>query len=663
MNIQLTKLVLTNFKGIRSLTINFDHITNAFGDNATGKTTIFDAFTWLLFGKDSTDRKDFEIKTLDAQNRVLEKLDHEVTGTLLVDGEELVLKRVLKEKWTKKRGTDTAEFTGNETLYFWNEVPMQQKEYQQKISDLVDETVFKLITNTLYFNSIPWQQRRQQLVAIAGNISDAEIAAGDAEFEILLASLGKKTLAEFKKQIAQQKKLLKESLEIIPARIDEATRSMPDVLDFAGIEKQIAQQNNILAGIENELTDSVKALKAKHDQINALQTQIHSLQTTSRDKEFKLKSDFQLRRSNRETSIQDIKRLIRNAQDDKNRNNTDYLNYEKAVAELKRQQDVIRDRWNLENEKTFKFDEASCNCPTCGQKLPGENIEAKKAELEKNFNTNKIQLLDGLKKEGVAKGEQIKEYEAKMKERTDSNQTLTATIESHQQKLAQLEAEHNRAVANEETEYSRFLTNDAEIGELKLRVQNIEKEIEALNTPEQDNSQLKNERASLQIGIDELIKKLNNREQITRTKNRIAELEAEEKSLAQQIAELEGKEFTMDRFRKAQIDELESRINGMFKHVRFKMFKIQINGGEEECCETTYKGVPWSDLNNAARINCGLDIINTLCQFYKVTAPVFIDNAESVTRLIPVESQVVRLVVSEADKVLRVETETAEVAA
>jgi DNA repair exonuclease SbcCD ATPase subunit len=107
MNIRLKKLTLTNFKGIRSFSVIFNDITNIFGANTSGKTTLKDAFLWLFFGKDSSDRKDFEIKTLDEHNNPYHNLDHEVEAVIDLDGEEIIIRRSMREKWTKKRGSST----------------------------------------------------------------------------------------------------------------------------------------------------------------------------------------------------------------------------------------------------------------------------------------------------------------------------------------------------------------------------------------------------------------------------------------------------------------------------------------------------------------------------------------------------------------------------
>jgi exonuclease SbcC len=200
--VKILKLSLQNFKGIRSLEISFNDTTRISGDNATGKTTLVDAFTWLLFGKDSTDRKDFSIKTLDSENKVIEKLDHEVSGVFEVNNETITLRRILREKWVTRRGSETSEMQGHETLFFWNDVPLQAGEFQAKVDAIISEQIFKMVTSPLYFNSLKWQDRRNILTTIAGNLSDSEIASGNKAFQDLLEVMGSKSLEEYKKELA-----------------------------------------------------------------------------------------------------------------------------------------------------------------------------------------------------------------------------------------------------------------------------------------------------------------------------------------------------------------------------------------------------------------------------------------------------------------------------
>ncbi len=224
----LTKLSLTNFKGIRSLEIDFGRKTDIRGANASGKTTVFDAFRWLLFGKSSDDRKDFGIKTYDEQGNVIPRIPHEVTGVLRINGEEITLRKCLVEKWTKKRGSAEETYSGNLLECYWNDVPTSVTEYNAKISGICDEQLFKLITNPWYFTAQRKDVQRAMLFDLAGNIDEEDIVGGNEDFAALLRNLTGKTLDEYKREIVAKKRRVKDSVESIPARIDECNRSMPE---------------------------------------------------------------------------------------------------------------------------------------------------------------------------------------------------------------------------------------------------------------------------------------------------------------------------------------------------------------------------------------------------------------------------------------------------
>ena len=221
----IKEIRLLNFKGLRDLTVEFDPaLTEIYGRNGIGKTSIFDGFTWLLFGKNSEDRKQFGIKTYDEAGNIIPKLPHEVSAVLLVDGEVVTLCRRFNEKWTKKRGSAVEEFVGHEEERLYNNVPCSVKEWNEKIAAICPEQVFKFITNPLYFTSQSVDTQRSMLFRMAGGITDEEIAAGNADFAALLASLTGKTMEEYKKEIAAKKRRLKTEIEAIPERIDERRR-------------------------------------------------------------------------------------------------------------------------------------------------------------------------------------------------------------------------------------------------------------------------------------------------------------------------------------------------------------------------------------------------------------------------------------------------------
>jgi cell division protein FtsB len=151
---------------------------------------------------------------------------------------------------------------------------------------------------------------------------------------------------------------------------------------------------------------------------------------------------------------------------------------------------------------------------------------------------------------------------------------------------------------------------------------------------------------------------LQRHEQIEKADARIKELSDQERELAKEYEDLEQQVFLAEEFTRAKVGLLEKKINSRFDLARFKLFDVQVNGALSETCTTTYDGVPFDSLNHGARLNVGLDIINTLADFYDFTPPVWIDNAESVTSIIPTRGQAIKLVVSAKDKKLRIERTT-----
>ena len=356
---------LLNFKGVRSLQINFGDITNISGDNATGKTSIFDAFTWLMFGKNSDDAKDFNIKTLDAFNQPIHRLEHEVNAKLEYDGREIAFRKVYREKWTKKRGEAHEEFTGHETLYFVDDVPVQQKDYQSKVDMLMNESIAKMITSPTYFNSLKWQDRRQTLELMAGTISNEEVIANHPELRELLAQLGNDKLSELKKKITAKKKLLKESLETIPTRIDELQRGLPEVLNWEEIAIKITGLQTKIAGIETAIENKTAAFDLEYRKIQEKQKDKHALemqlitekQKGSTQKKIKL-SELQGMATGLSREIEEEKRAIA-------RNNDTIKSNQQRIDSLTARNGKLREEWNTENAKVLTIDEHALNCPTC----------------------------------------------------------------------------------------------------------------------------------------------------------------------------------------------------------------------------------------------------------------------------------------------------------
>lgn len=676
MKIILNRINLLNFKGIRSLEINFNQETNISGDNATGKTTIMDAFLWLLFGKDSTDREDFEIKTLDANNQPFWKMDHEVSGNFSIDDEDVTIKRTFIEKWVKKRGETEAVFSGHDYGYFWNDVPYKAGEFQSKINAIMPETLFKLITNTGYFNKLKWQDRRRALLLIAGEISNDKVVdrltsrsgawgiQNKSSWSAVVNALNsKKNEDEFKREILVRKKRIKDELDMLPTRISEAQRNLPEVpeLGYEKVEQQLNQRKEELVTIDRFLMDATTAQKERGKKVAEAIKDLQQLKNDRTQIEFRVKNSIRDKKQIREQVIADLERQINNLSFESKQADSSILIYKGREKGIVADQAILRAEWNTINGKKLEFDDNDFHCPACKRAFEESDISSKKTELTNNFNANKSKQLAANVEKGRAMGVELKELDNKITELKKQSESVLSRLETFATQLNSLKEAHASLNSRESLEIERNLAVIPEFKSLTDKIINLEAEINKPAEKETDNSAMLQRKKDVNEEIFRLKKQLDSKETRELIIHRVSELEAQEKQLANELANQEGIEFSIDQFIKAKMDTLEERINGRFQIVKFKLFHHNINGGTEECCDALVDGVPYSDVNTAGKINAGLDVINTLCQHYQKFAPVFVDNAESVNSLIPVKSQIIRLIVTK-DKRLKTESPVREMA-
>jgi DNA repair exonuclease SbcCD ATPase subunit len=647
--IKLINLKLQNFKGVKSFELNADgQDIKIFGENGTGKTTLFDAFVWLLFDKDSQNQKDFGIKTL-VDGEVQHNLNHEVEATLSVDGVDLTLKKVYAEKWTKKRGSATAEHTGHTTDHFVNGVPCNKTEFTKKIAEIVSEDVFKLLTSPSYFNEqLHWTKRRDLLLEIAGDISNDDVLATDEKLKVLKEQLTKHSIDDLKKMIASKRKEINKQLDDIPIRIDEISRNKSDtgVLKKGDINTQIEQLNN--------------DIELKTDNLNDLRngSEVNKIKKELSDIELKLS---QVKNRHEQDNLADVYKLKSRLQEEQS--NLSILK-SKATNEMQRATDTeynikiikedmtkLRAKWSEINAQELQHED-KCECPTCKQPIPQEQLDEAREKAESDFNAWKSTELESIQKQGVSNKERVATLEKELESINKNVDKIKSQIEDKEKVVAKLEKEladkQEKATPIEENEeYQQLIATKSELNDKISRInESIDKEVAK---EKKEIESLRKERNSYQAEILKF-------EQRDRDIKRIAELEAEQKELAKAFEEQEALLFATEEFTRKKVELLEDKINSKFKHARFKLFDEQINGGLQETCVTLFDGVPYDKgLNNAAKINVGLDVIDTLSKHYGVRAVIFVDNAEAVTKLLDIDSQIISLVVSEKDKTLRIE--------
>ena len=632
---KLTKLELLNFKGLKSFAINLNGDVVIRGDNATGKTTVFDSVCWLLFGKDSLDRADFEIKTLDGGNPI-HKVNHEVTGTFTLDeGGTVELKRVYREKYSSPRGGDIT-LTGHTTDYFVDGVPKKEKEYKEVVNTLIDESIFKLITNPLYFNeTYSWQNRRKLLLEMCGDIDDAAVINSRDDLRRLAELLEGRTVDDHRKVVAAKKTAINKELDMIPIRIDEAVRNKPETASDK--EKLIRDIETLSAGIDE--VEKQKAIIKNGFSSTEKESKIRDINRQLDAQKSKVLSDYhkqkQHLRGEYEASLTKLKMV--EVDRDRCADRRDELN--KEIERESKRIATLQSEFDAFNAQQFNKE----SCPTCGQALPAD----KQAALEAEFNTNKSKKIEEWK--GLI------ESAVKLKGNYEEQQEIMASkIDSLTTEASQYNDAYNVKFKEYEAYSEPNLEDDPVYADLKAQLFLLEIDDEP-GADTEDLAKLDEELSSMKSKKANLETELNKFKLIDDINHRILELENQQQKLVAEKNALDEASFLMDEFIKAKVNMLEENINSRFKLARFKMFNVMLNGNVEECCETTYKGVPYRSMNNAARINVGLDIINALTSYYKVNAPVFIDNAEAVTEFVPVNSQTIKLIVDESKPQLTVE--------
>ncbi len=645
--VTLKSLTFVNFKGEKERTTVFNaDVTTISGDNGLGKSRHFDAFIWLLFGKDTLDRKDYEVRTR-IDGKVLHEVECSVSGVISVDGEEITLKRAFVEDWVKPRGQVERVFKGNHTECWWNETPVKVGEYTKRIEAIIDSSVFKMITNPAFFVGMDWKLQREQLFQLAGTITDAEIASQKPEFALLLDKISGKPLADFKTEMAAKKKRLKAKLDQIQPRIDQTNKMMPENEDFHAIEVEIERADKEIADIDKAISDVTAAIRKKYESEQAKQNKANTLKSECQQLVFKAKEEAQnaafeanSKRRELESSIKDKERELESVKKDITNGQVEIARIHRDIDKLKGEQDSIRKEWYKENAKQY---DGSTICPHCGQELP----ESMLSHAREVFNKAQADKCNEITDKGKKLGERIKEHEAKVEsikasieDSKKQSESLNKELEALKTSIAGIPVVDVAAVIPENI--PEWVAKQKEIADIEATI--------STDNSGADTTELQNQKAEWNKTRDGLKERLAKRDAIARAEKEISRLTESGKNLAQQIADVEREEYTIEQFTKTKIDECEKRINAMFKYVAFKLYDYTFDGNAIETCIPLVKGVPYGSANTAGKVNAGLDIINTLCRHYGICAPIFIDGRESVNEIVPTESQIINLVVTKDNK-------------
>lgn len=642
----LKSLAIVNFKGVRDFSIAFnDGITTVCGDNGTGKTTLYDAYLWLLFGKDSTGRSDgangFNVKTTGEDGKPIYRLEHSVTAVLEVDGKEIKLQRSLVEKWQKVNGT-TDEVMKDETQYFINDVRTgTKKEYQAEISEIIPEDVFRMITNPYYFTSLSAETQKDMLLEMVGNIDDEEVAATDPDFLALLDQINGTSLAKWAREIAAKKKACNDALATIPASIETAQKLMPESENWAVLEKQLKEVQDRVKEIDAQIADKSALNDEAYKRKMALMKQQADKRIKLQDRENTIRMEANAAHNKALSDIQQMENELSIYQKNLDNYRNDKMNVDGKIDELNGKLVEMREQFKAVAKEQFPEPSGDVLvCPTCGEPYKGENLENAIAKLRGNFEQSKSKRQKDIQTKG-------KQYKAEYDRAVEQQTKLTGLIAKLEDDALEIKGnieikKNNIPVAGNADE---AIANDKECIALRNDIAEIANQLQ-VEVPQADVSELQNEKVDSNAAIADINKRLGKRAMIERVYKEIADLEEKRIANNQAKADLEKWEDVYLRFQKAKDEVLMQRINGLFNVVSFSFVKEQKNGGEKVTCYCMVNGVPYADVNACGKVNAGLDIINAICATKGISAPIFIDNRESFNQIIPTISQIVNLKVS-----------------
>jgi len=648
---KILSLTLENFRGIKDLTVNFDgKDADVYGANGTGKTTIANAICWLLIDRPATEEADFDPKTTGAHG-----LQHKASIEVeLSDGQRITFAKEFYEKWTRKRGAAAEEYTGNVTDYYVDGVKSKKKEYTEILENACGtdlERVKMLMVLGYFADSMKTDEKRRILFEMAGEFTDADVIAQsedlhDLERFLTIPGNSDKSYAieQWRKIAAEQRSKLNKDLELLPTRIDEASKGIAEnVEDSETLNAELRRLEEKKAAIE-EQKHRLGTVDGKQEAALAALAGLEVDLATKRAEYIE-----QGAAENRETNamidcMTADKRSVQDKLDALKRKHQDNL---RELSRMQEQRKTLMEEYAAVQARQWDADAEMC--PTCHQTLPTEKIE----ELRASFNEEKSSAKEDINRRGQAcSKDKIDACAAGIETQAADIAAMEHQIREKEELIGEWRAKLATPPPFEETaEYKEITSRMEELRDRQRLGQSAEDG--TLNAYDRDIQTVKDEIASVNMRIAKAKASEDSRK-------RVGELKQELKEAAEEMEYLEHGIHLCEEFVRTKARMVTDSINAHFQFIRFRLFRDQINGGLREICEPTIRNkdgewVEYRSVNYAAQVNAKLDIVTTLSKHYGVHLPIIMDQGESVSAPLTVDEQMIRLIVSPADQEIRVE--------
>lgn len=648
MEIKFKKIRIRNFRGLVSFEANLEgRSVRISGANGLGKSSVADAITWVLFGKDSRRRTAFPIDPVDDEGRIIHNLDVSVELEMLIDGQPTTLRRRRSEKWVQKRGMTTEQLDGHQTTCYIDGRPLPSSDFSSHVDTIVKEELFRALTTPDYFPSLPMDQQYRLLVKIVGTRTLAEIAAKDEEAMKVVDELGQRSLDQYRQGLAYDLQRTRKELELIPVRLSEVQGFIEQV-KAKGADGKTAQRHakgieEKLRQVTQEIDSMAGVVRAENARYNDQRAYIQQLRQQRAAIEDRIEKQNREARTLHQSLVCKAKEELEATEERHTAAKTMLGLHERRLKDLEQQLEDFRSRWEEVERQQFSWNAEEAVCPTCGQPLPQDQADQKRVEAEMRFNERKMRQQDALDEEGkklAASKQRLQDLSAAARQEMYETERLTPEA---RERLSKAEAEPiEQADYHDASDWQRLSC------EIDQRMKELEQTTQAQEPPQL--AALRTEEQGYRKELRLLEQTIDRSKQIDGYIRREKELQAQRTTLSGDIARMQTRLEAAERLQLMEANDLQKRVNELFPSVRFRLSRELLNGREVGHCEISVGGVPYSGLSTSERINAGLQLINALARHYRIVAPIVIDNAEAVNKVAPTLGQQILLEVSPAKK-------------